>query len=507
MDEIDLPVARQLVLDGAAHQIFLKGRDRGLNRQAVPRRRFDQRHVAQPHQRHVQRPRNRRGGERKRIDILAHFLQPLFVRHSEALFFVDDEQSQVRKFHVLRKQAMRANHNVYFPGFEIGQNLLLLNRATEAAQQFDAHGKGGKPFLEGFEMLKGKDRRRRENRDLLAIHHDFEGRAHRYFRFPVAHIAAEEPIHRLAFLHVLLDVADSRDLVRRLFEFESIFEFALKIAVRRKRKARGGFPLRVQLEKLVRQVFQRFAHARLARVPRRAPELVELRMRAFEHPVALHQVHAFQGNVQPRILQIAQKHELAAMPVRLDLAKSFELPDAMVHVHHKIAGFELGKIAEKTGGTDFVAGALDRGRDVKQVCMTVEGQIRPVKRHAFRKRRPNEQHPGGLLRALGGKPGGRLLGFAQHIGHFVLAADVRKPFDLSGAGGGQKHAAASRQLRLHIAHASDHIAVKPRTRAGSDFELRRRADAQRELLKMNLRGLPKRCGRLLFAPEIVSSRR
>src|SRR5437879_11284028 len=144
---------------------------------------------------------------------------------------------------------MRANHNVYFPGFEIGQNLLLLNRATEAAQQFDAHGKGGKPFLEGFEMLKGKDRRRRENRDLLAIHHDFEGRAHRYFRFPVAHIAAEEPIHRLAFLPVLLDVADRRDLVRRLLDFESIFDFALKIAVRRKRKARGGFPLRLPREK------------------------------------------------------------------------------------------------------------------------------------------------------------------------------------------------------------------------------------------------------------------
>src|SRR2546429_6716233 len=54
----------------------------------------------------------------------------------------------------------------------------------------------------------------------------------------------------------------------------------------------------------------------------------------FEHPVALHQVHAFQGNVQPRILQIAQKHELAAMPVRLDLAKSFELPDAMRSEEH-----------------------------------------------------------------------------------------------------------------------------------------------------------------------------
>jgi hypothetical protein len=138
--------------------------------------------------------------------------------------------------------------------------------------------------------------------------------------------------------------------------------------------------------------------------------------------------------------------------------------------------------------------------------MTVEGQICLGKRYAFRKRRPDEQHPRGLLRALGGKPSGGRIGFAQHIWHFVLAADVRKPFDLSGTGGGQKHAAARRQLRLHVAHASDHIPVKPSTRTGSDFKLRRRPDGERELLKMNLRGLAKRRGNLLFAPEIVRSR-
>ena len=118
--------------------------------------------------------------------------------------------------------------------------------------------------------------------------------------------------------------------------------------------------------------------------------------------------------------------------------------------------------------------------------MPVDGQVRLGKRHAFRKRRTNQQHSRGFLGALGGKPGGRLLGFTQHISHFVLAADVRKPFDLSGAGGGQKHAAARGQLGLHVAHTGDHIAVKPRTWPGRDLELRRRADGERELLKMNL---------------------
>ena len=45
----------------------------------------------------------------------------------------------------------------------------------------------------------------------------------------------------------------------------------------------------------------------------------------------------------------------------------------MVHVNHKIAGLELCKIAEETRSANFVAGPLDRGGDVEQIRVAVDG--------------------------------------------------------------------------------------------------------------------------------------
>src|SRR5439155_3803807 len=98
-------------------------------------------------------------------------------------------------------------------------------------------------------------------------------------------------------------------------------------------------------------------------------------MRSFENPVALHQVHALQRNVQPRIVRVAQEHKFAAMPVRFNLTQPLELPDAVVHVNDKVARLEFGKITEKTGGADFVAGPLDRRGHIEEVRMTINGEV------------------------------------------------------------------------------------------------------------------------------------
>ena len=88
----------------ALHQRLRKRRDGRLNRQAVFRRRFDHAHIAQTDQRHVQRARNRRRGHGQHVHILAHFLQPFLVRHTEALLLIHHQQAEVLKFHVLGKQ-------------------------------------------------------------------------------------------------------------------------------------------------------------------------------------------------------------------------------------------------------------------------------------------------------------------------------------------------------------------------------------------------------------------
>jgi hypothetical protein len=61
VDEVDLAVASEFSFDGALQKFFLKRRDYGLNCQTIARRSFDDGHVSQADERHVQGARNGRG--------------------------------------------------------------------------------------------------------------------------------------------------------------------------------------------------------------------------------------------------------------------------------------------------------------------------------------------------------------------------------------------------------------------------------------------------------------
>jgi hypothetical protein len=167
-----------------------------LDRQTVARRRFDDGHVSNPRQRHVQRPRNRRRRHREHVDFLAHLLDAFLVRHAEALLFVDDEQAKISKGHILGEQAVCADDDVQLAGREIGENLLLFGLRPEAADHFRAHREAGESSLDGPQVLKGQHGRRREKRDLLAVHDDLERRAHRDFGLAVTDVATEQAVHR-----------------------------------------------------------------------------------------------------------------------------------------------------------------------------------------------------------------------------------------------------------------------------------------------------------------------
>ncbi len=67
VQEIHLAAARQLALERLAQQRVVPGHDEGLHREAMRRRRGDDRQVAQAGHRHVQRARDRRRGERQQV--------------------------------------------------------------------------------------------------------------------------------------------------------------------------------------------------------------------------------------------------------------------------------------------------------------------------------------------------------------------------------------------------------------------------------------------------------
>src|SRR5260370_19327743 len=125
------------------------------------------------------------------------------------------------------------------------------------------------------------------------------------------------------------------------------------------------------------------------------------------------------------------------------------------------------------------------------------------KRDTVGERRADEKHGRGFSSTLGGEAGSRIFRFAKHVRHFILAADIRKAFDLSGACGRQEHGSTGSELGLHVSHAGCDIAVKTRAGARGEFELRRGPNSQRELLDMNLRSFCQCRRKFLFRPKVM----
>ena len=247
---------------------------------------------------------------------------------------------------------------------------------------------------------------------------------------------------------------------------------------------RGG----VEAEELVGHVFERFADFGFAGVPAGAAEFVERGLGAFDDAIALDEVHAFEGDVEAGVVEIAEKHEFAAAAVGLDLAQAFELANAVIDVDDVVAGFEFGEVSEEAGGANFAAGAIDGGSGFEEVGVAEEGEPGVGESDAFGEGRPHEEERGGFVGAFGGEACGGVFGFAEDVGRFVFAADVGEAFDFAGAGGGEEDFATVGEARFNFGHAGGDVAVEAGAGAGWEIELGEFADGQGELFEIDLGG-------------------
>src|ERR671920_711648 len=76
--------APEFEFDGRLDDGFRELYDLRLDGEAVARRRLYDRHVAQPHQTHVEGARDGRRGEREHVHALLQLFEPLLVRDAEA---------------------------------------------------------------------------------------------------------------------------------------------------------------------------------------------------------------------------------------------------------------------------------------------------------------------------------------------------------------------------------------------------------------------------------------
>ena len=388
--EEDLTAPAKLQLDGRLDDALAELHDLCLNGEPVARRRLDDRHVPESHERHVQRARYRRRGEREHVHPLLQLLEPLLVRDAEALLLVNDDEAEVAEGDVFREQAVRADDDVNLARLDALDDLFLLFGRAEARDEFDGHGEDGEARAEGLVVLVGEHRGRREHRRLLRVHDGLEGRAHRHLGLAVAHVAAQKPVHRRDGFHVALHVLDGRVLVGSGDVLERVLELALPRAVRREGVPLDELPFRVELQKLVGHVAHRALGLRLRLVPAESAQAVEHRLVPLGARIALHQVEPLDGHVELRLVGVGEQHELAFAPAEFERLKAAEARDAVVYVDDVVADFQIPKVGEEGGGqrlapTRRAGGGDARARHtlfdgraaglVEQVCLDVDEEL------------------------------------------------------------------------------------------------------------------------------------
>ena len=97
-------------------------------------------------------------------------LEPLLVRHAEALLLVDDDQPQIMELHILGQQPVGADHDVDLPRLSGRRRIssCCLARA-EAGEQLHVHGEALHAPQDGLVVLPGQDGGGHQHGALLAV--------------------------------------------------------------------------------------------------------------------------------------------------------------------------------------------------------------------------------------------------------------------------------------------------------------------------------------------------
>ena len=210
-----LAAAVALAQQRLAHDDRVERRDEGAHRQAVDRRRGDDRQLAHAGERQLQGARDRRRGQGQHMHLGAQRLELLLVRDAEMLLLVDDEQAEVLELDRLAEQRVGADHDVDLAVGEPLLDLLQVRRRDQPRGLRDLHRQAAEALGEGLEVLARQQRGRHHDRHLLAAHGRDEGGAQRHLGLAEADVAADQPVHRLAGAEVVEHARRSRSAGRR----------------------------------------------------------------------------------------------------------------------------------------------------------------------------------------------------------------------------------------------------------------------------------------------------
>ena len=251
----------------------------GAHRQAIDRRRRDQRHLAHARQRELQRARDGRGGQRQDVHVLAELLQPLLVLHAEMLLLVHDQEPEIGELDALGEQRMGADDDVDVARRDALLHLGALLGAHQARGLRDLHGEAAEALGEGVVMLAREQRGRHHHGDLLAGQHGDQACPERHLGLAEADIAADQAVHGAAAGEIVEHRADRGRLVVGLLVREARRELVIDAVGRVQHRRLAELAQRRDLDQLLGHVADALLQPGLTRLPADAAQPVELHAR------------------------------------------------------------------------------------------------------------------------------------------------------------------------------------------------------------------------------------
>ena len=298
MDEVDLSATPQFAQYRLSDEFVARSDDLRANGQAARRGGFDDREIAHARHGHLQGAGDGGGRERQDVNLGAELLQSFLMLDAEPLFLVDDHETQVAEHHILLDQPVGSDHHVDVAGRHVFKNGFGLLRRLEPGEQGHASREGREPFREVVEMLVGQQGRGDEHRHLAIGFHCLEGRPHGHFRFSVPDVAAHQSVHRFTGLHVVRNIFDRFELIRRFLILKRGFELVVHRAVESIGMACHEFAIGIQIDQLVGHLLDVLLHARGRFGPIGAAQTFKARRMAFRPAIPLHMVEPLQRDVQ-----------------------------------------------------------------------------------------------------------------------------------------------------------------------------------------------------------------
>ena len=222
-------------------------------------------------------------------------------------------------------------------------HLATFGRADHARELADVDRQAGEALAKVLGVLAREQRRRRDDRGLLAVDRRGEGGAQRDLGLAETDVAAHQPVHRAPRGQIVERGVDRARLVRRLVVGKAgaklvVQTFGSSQSWRRVHHALGG-----DAYELARHLAHALLQPRLARLPARATQLVEF---AGLRAVARQELEILHRQEQPVAARIVDLEAVVRRARGFDRLQADETADAVIDMDDEVASGERARFGQ-----------------------------------------------------------------------------------------------------------------------------------------------------------------